>query len=313
MRTMTAALLAILLQAIPAKAESPAPPVLDEIKRIARQAEPRCKTPWVKDFIKAAQQLPPVGNRRFFHTADKSAYFTEEEAAKLPKVERAALTAREVDEEIYYARITDPLGYLRPMEVLAAAGFQPAGKRLVDFGYGNIGQLKMLASIGADALGIEVDPLLPKLYARDVGPLGSGRVRVLHGYFPTDPKLVEAIGRGYDLFLSKNTLKRGYVRPAVPVEPKKRIDLGSDQAFLAAVRDTPAPAAPGKPYVQMGDIRCPFEKATLERAGFEVLAYDVDDNREGRAVAKLLEWDKGPDAMELEHGLFAMYTLARRK
>jgi hypothetical protein len=62
----------------------------------------------------------------------------------------------------------------------------------------------------------------------------------------------------------------------------------------------------------MADIACPFDRATLERAGFEVLGFDVDDSVEARAVAKLLEWDQGEGAMKLED-LFARYTLLRRR
>jgi hypothetical protein len=307
-------------------AEGASPGALAEIKRIARKAEDRSKTPWVREFMRAAQQLPPVGTRSFLHTPDKKSYFTPDEAARLPEAQRAKLVRRDVDEEVYYARIVDPLGYLRVMEVLAGIGFEPKSKRIVDFGYGNIGQLKMLAAVGASTVGIEVDALLPKLYEKEATPSGSGGVRVLHGYFPTDRKVVDAVGRGYDLFLSKNTLKRGYVHPAIPVEPSQRIDLGSDDKVLGAIHDLlkpgglfviynfgPAPAAKGKPYVQMADIRCPFDRRALERAGFEVLSLDVDDNAEGRAVARLLEWDRGPDGMDVDRGLFASYTIARRR
>jgi hypothetical protein len=303
------------------------PPALAEIKRIARLAEARPRVAWVREFLHAAQALPSIGRRVFFHDAEKTRYFTAAEADKLPAPERARLVRREVDDEIYYARITDPLGYLRPMEILAQAGFTPRGRRLLDFGYGNIGQLKMLAALGADARGIEVDPLLPKLYAGDVGPdPHGGRVMVYHGYFPTDRALVTAVGDGYDLFISKNTLKRGYVHPQTPQPKKGVIDLGPDADLLALVHGKlkpgglffiynfgPAPAPPGKPYIPMADIACPFSRAALEQAGFEVLAYDVDDIVEGRAVARLLEWDRGPDAMDLERGLGARYTLARRK
>jgi len=304
----------------------PKPTLLEEIKRVAKNAMTHPSEPWVKSFLEAAQHLPAFAPRVFFHTADKSTYYTEDEAAKLPEATRKSLVRRIVDEETYYARIADPTGYLRPLEILARAGWAPAGARLLDFGYGNIGQLKMLAALGADAVGIEVDPLLPKLYGKDVGPSGLGKVSVLHGYFPSDKALVAAVGKKYSLFLSKNTLKRGYVHPQVPVEPKKRIDLGSDDNFLTIVHDLlrpggfffiynigPAEAQRGKPYVQMADIVSPFDKAALERAGFEVLAFDVDDSKEVRAVGRLLEWDQGPDAMDLEHNIFSRYMLARRR
>src|SRR5438067_1622429 len=88
--------------------------------------------------------------------------------------------------------------------------------------------------------GIDVDPLQPALDAApaDRGPLGQagGSVRLVHGRFPADPRAVAAAGGGYDLFLSKNTLKRGYLHPAEEVDPRPLVDLGADDpTFLKAV------------------------------------------------------------------------------
>ena len=51
-------------------------------------------------------------------------------------------------------------------------------------------------------------------------------MKLVHGRFPADPKVVAAVGGGYDLFLSKNTLKRGYIHPAEKVDPRLLVDLG---------------------------------------------------------------------------------------
>ncbi len=321
---MNALLLAVVLTADagPSDAGTP-PPVLDEIRRLAKKAEPTAKSPWVKAFLHAAQALPPAPKLVLFHSADKKTWLTEVEAKKLPEAERAQLVRQEDDDELYYARVADPLGYLRAFDVLAATGFDPKGKKVLDLGYGSIGQLKMLAAIGADVTGIEVHPALPLLYAKENGKQGKGKVTVLHGYFPKDEALVKAAGGGYDLWMSKNTLKKGYVRPD---SGTAQIDVGTDEAFLGKVHDMlrpkglfyiynfgPAPVPPGKPAIPMADIRCPFSKEALEKAGFEVLAFDVSDDAEGRASAKVLEWDQGPDAFDVEKDLFARYTLARRK
>ncbi len=309
--------------AAPAAAAPPPPPALDEIKRLAQKAESFPHLPWVKAFIRAAQGLPPHPKQVFFHSADKKTWLTEADAAKLPEAERAQLVKQELDDEFYYARIADPLGYLRPFDVIGRAGFHPKGKKVLDLGYGSIGQLKMLASLGADVTGIEVHPALPLLYAKENGKQGPGKVTVLHGYFPREPALVKAAGGGYQLFMSKNTLKKGYVHPDTG---EAQIDVGPDDAFLKTVHGMlaprgfffiynfgPAPAAPGKPPIAMADIRCPFTKEAIEKAGFEVLAYNQADDAEGRAAAKVLEWNIGPDAMDVDHDLFAQYTLARRK
>jgi hypothetical protein len=104
-----------------------------------------------------------------------------------------------------------PLAYLLPLERFSAAGFgYLRGKRVADFGHGGIGQLRLFAAIGAEAVGIDVDAVQPVLYAApgDQGPFGKagGSVRLVHGPFPADPRVVAAVG-GYDLFVSKNTLR----------------------------------------------------------------------------------------------------------
>lgn len=304
-------------------------PVLPTLARMARDVEPTVQAGWVKDWLHAVRQLRSLPPRTFLCAKDRSRCLTEAEAKQLTQAQRAALVQRVADDDFVYARITDPLGYARPYDVLAAAGFSPKGRRVLDFGYGNAGQLVMLAALGADVTGIEVDALLPRAVEPLAGPVkGGGSLRVLHGFFPKDAALGEQVGGGYDLFISKNTLKRGYVHPERPVPPKQTIDLGvSDLEFARTVAAllkpgglfylynlSPAPAPPGKPYLPMADGRCPFAKETLEAAGFEVLAYDTVDDAAARAMGKALGWDQDPESpMDLARDLFSHYTLARRK
>lgn len=318
-------LLALVLLSLPDG--GPPPSTLEEIQRLAMKLEPAVESPWVKRWLRAARELPPVTPRTCWCTKDRAACWPTK-----PEGERRELVERTVDDTYFYARAADPLGYARAFDVLAAAGFSPKGKKILDFGYGNVGQLAMLARLGADAHGIEVDPLLPLAYARTVGPVRArdgtkGRLAVHHGYFPKVAALVSEVGRGYALFISKNTLKRGYVHPSQPVPAGQRIDLGSDEAFLKAVHQSlapgglffiynlsPAKAKPGQPYKPMADGECPFPKEQLERAGFEVLAFDVTDDTAARAMGRTLEWDQdGDDPWNLEEDLFARYTLARRR
>jgi hypothetical protein len=152
-------------------------------------------------------------------------------------------------------------------------------------------------------------------------------VKLVHGRFPTDPKAVAAVGGGYDLFLSKNTLKRGYIHPAEKVDPRLLVDLGADDpAFLKAVASalkpggwlviynlSPAPNAAGQPYRPMADGRCPFSAEDLAAAGFETLVRDGGDDEAARALGAALGWDKPPVNMKLEHDLFALVTVARKR
>ncbi len=317
------ALLALLLAAAP-DAGAPPEPALAQIKRLGAKLEPHVAAPWVKAWVRTAQELEPVAPRTWYCRKDRSGCV--EEAPK----DLTGFVRRDVDDAYFYARITDPLGYARAFDVLARHGFSPNGRKVLDFGYGNAGQLLMLAKLGADVHGIEVDPVLPLAYAGVVGAVkgkGAGRLAVHHGFFAKDAALVKEVGGGYDLFLSKNTLKRGYVHPEEKVPDDRRIDLGlGDDAFLAQVFGmlkpgglffiynlAPAPAPPGKPFVQAADGRTPFSREAYQKAGFEVLAFDAVDDEAARAMARVLEWDKDPESpMDVERELFAKYTLARR-
>src|SRR6516164_11253677 len=92
-----------------------------------------------------------------------------------------------------------PLAYLLPLERLAAAGFGDLrGRRVADFGHGGIGQLRLFAEMGAEAVGIDVDPVQPILYATpgDQGPVGKagGAGKLVPGRFPAAPMTMVAVG-----------------------------------------------------------------------------------------------------------------------
>lgn len=307
------ALLLTLLVATPDA--GPPPPILPELRRLATRLEPALEAPWVKEWLKGVDQLQPVKPATWYCSKDKQ-HCTPMD----PK--NPAFPPRVADDEFVYARITDPLGYGRPFEVLAAAGFDPKGKKVLDFGYGNLGQLLMLAPLGVEVHGIEIDALLPLATGHLVGRVGGKGLLVLHhGFFASDARLVKEVGTGFDLFLSKNTLKRGYVHPAEPKGAQGQIDLGlEDQQLLALVFSMLKPGgsffiynlapAQGRPYLPMADGRCPWSRELLQAAGFEVVAYDSDDSVKARQMGHLLEWDSGGE--DLKKTLFATYTLLRR-
>ncbi len=126
---------------------------------------------------------------------------------------------------------------------------------------------------GAHATAVDVDPLLPEIYKDASGAFGSGSVQLLHGRFPFETTLVEDAGTGYDLVVSKNTLKRGYIHPSrTPTSPRHVIDLGvDDEIFLAAIAKLlktqglfviynfcPPKAAEDKPYIPWAEGESPF-------------------------------------------------------
>jgi len=299
----------------------------------ARKLQPLARTDLGRAFLKAAEDTPPYTPRTVYRRGKAREWLDAAAFAKLPAAERGAWTPVSIDEETYQGLFYgSPLAYLLPLERLGGVGFGTLrGKRMADFGHGGIGQLRLFAELGARAVGIDVDPLQPVLYSApgDQGPIGKagGSVKLVHGRFPADPKVVAAVGGGYDLFLSKNTLKRGYIHPAEKVDPRRLVNLGVDDAtFLKAVASalkpggwfviynlSPAPNAAGKPYIPWADGRCPFSAEDLAAAGFETLVRDAVDDKAARALGAALGWDKPPDNMKLADDLFALVTIARKK
>ncbi len=300
---LTAALMMVLSQS----PDAGTPTVLPELRRLATKLEPQVKSPWVKQWLRNVNELKHVEPVTYYCTKDKQRCAVADPDQ--------GFTPRVVDDEYLYARITDPLGYERAFEVLAANGFKPAHAKVLDFGYGNVGQLLMLTKLGADVHGVEVDGLLP-LASK---PLLKG-VTLHHGYFPSDAKLVKEIGSGYSLWISKNTMKRGYVHPTEPSGATAQIDLGDDTALLATIHKQLKPGGlwliynigpkQKTPYVPMADIHSPWTREQLTAAGFEIVGFDVDDSAAMRAMGHALEWDS--DGTNIDEEFFAMWTLVRR-
>jgi len=292
-----------------------------------------------KRFLRSTTQLPQIAPRKIFVRPDKSKYYTEEQAQKESEEVRKTLLPYDVDEDKYYnTNYGSPLSYSRPLDVLFAHGLKlPAGSKVLDFGYGYIGHLRLLASMGMHTTGVDVWPLLPALYSfpgdqGDVtGPNGEkGSVRLLHGRFPAEKEIVATIGGGYRLIISKNVLKKGYIHPDRPVENEKmRIDLGaSDEVVLKSFLDAlepggffliynicPALTPPDKPFIPWSDGRSPFAKSQFEKAGFEVVEFEKDDTEAIRILGKTLGWDRpedGEPGMDLVNDLSVLYTLVRK-
>jgi SAM-dependent methyltransferase len=340
MGALTLAALVLLLAAcVPSpRPELPAPPGESPVERLRREAralEPLVRSALGRAFLAETAALPRIAPRVVYHDPGRQRFYSETQARDLGDEERRGLERKTYDEEYYYyTRYGTPLAYARPLEVLAGAGAtEVSGKRILDFGHGGIGQLRLLAGLGAEVTGVEVDPLLPVLYGGPadqgtvVGTRGQqGKLTLVNGRFPADLAVRRAVGGGYDLILSKNVLKRGYVHPAEPVPERQRIRLGvPDEEFVRTLFAAlfpggrvllynlcPAPAPPGKPYIPWADGRSPFSREMWEATGFLVLAFDQDDTSQARALGRALGWDRGPDAMVLERDLFALYTLVER-
>jgi hypothetical protein len=218
-----------------ARAATPAPDdtsAVAELQREAQSLAPLATTQLGRRFLAGTDALPHVAPRTVFYDSTRTRYWSASEAQALPPAVRDSMLTRTLDESFYYTtRYGSPLAYLRPLELLAATRDfgDVAGRKIVDFGYGTIGHLRLLAGLGAEMVGIEVDPLLRALYREpgDQGRIGSGEkagwVRLVHGQFPGGPGILGAVGGNVDIFLSKNTLKNGYLHPAEKVDPRRLV------------------------------------------------------------------------------------------
>jgi hypothetical protein len=364
-KRLLVAILAILLSACttqapmtrPAGTPSASPtrePVSVETSRSATQQQlineanaltPLATTPLGKRFLRAAESLPSVTPRSAFRDDNTREFFSRAEVDALPEERRKKLSTIELDEyRYYYTKYGSPLAYVRALDLAATNGVMDVkGAHILDFGYGSIGHLRLLASLGAITTGVDPDSYLDALYsqASDQGKVEparglrigtSGSVTLAHGRWPKDAVITEKVARGgpYQLILSKNTLKRGYLKPERRANKNQLIDLGvTDEVFLKATHDALAPggiliiynlapkqAAADKPYLPHADARSPFSRDQYVKAGLSVISFDSEDHTFVRQMGSALGWDKndkGEVNNDLSTNLFALYTVVRRQ
>jgi SAM-dependent methyltransferase len=317
-------------------------PAVEQMRAEASKTRRLVHHPDVERFLVSVTWLPVVEDGRTIWVEPAKGMpkraFSQAEYDKLPEPERAGLTADHyTDKRFYYTRYGTPLAYARPLDIVADhAGKNPYRyRKVLDFGYGTIGHLRLLASIGNIAVGVDVDPTLKALYSgpEDTGiikgvgmndVMNDGSLALYCGHWPGDKDIASAIGGDYDLIISKNTLKNGYINPEQPVDKRMLVDLGvPQQEFVSKVAAAlkpggifmiynicPAQKPKGEGYIPWADGRCPFPKEMLEKAGLDVLNLDTDDTAAMREFAKALGWDQGANPIDLDHDLFATYTLA---
>ncbi len=319
------------------------------LRREAGLLRATLKAPDAHRFVIQTNYLPVVDEVTVYVRDEPRRYLSPAQYEALSEEERAGYVEKKIDDYFfYYTRYGSPLAYARAIDLVAQEWGSVQGgpetfrdKKIVDFGFGGIGQLRMMGNMGAHVTGIEVDPLLQALYADpalqgevtrpsimdDVPPVGS--LKLVFGQWPADAATKQAVAeRGkFDLFISKNTLKRGYITPEKEVDPRMLVQLGvSNEQFVQELADAmnpgglvmiynicPKQAPEGEPYKPWADGRCPFTREQLEAAGFEILKYDEDDTPAAREMGRRLEWDNGANAMDLENDLVVWYTLLRKK
>lgn len=325
-----------------APAPEPEPTGVARIQRDAAALRPLVTSEVAKRFLDAAASLPAIETRTL-HRDPSGRWLSKAEVEALPEEQRKAIKSIPMNEDRYYnTKYGSPLAYVRALDLAATCGAAPAfssleGARVLDYGYGTVGHLRLMASLGAHATGVDVDPFLTALYgeAPDTGPVPGhggapdGSITLAHGRFPADAAAKETVeagrqGGGYHLITSKNTLKNGYINPAEPVDRRLLVDLGVGHgAFVRALYDllepgglvviynlSPAPSKKGEEYKPWADGRCPFKRELWEDAGFTIIAFDENDDAAARALGRALGWDKG--GMNLESDLFGLYTIVQK-
>ncbi len=348
MRTNLAAVAVLLALAGPAIGQDSSKPVaapaaapaepnpVDVLKQEAESLRPLVATDLGRAFLAAAGGLPVPAARTILRTKDRSAAYTPEQAAKLPEETRTALVEKTYPPAFYYTTgYGTPLVYARVVDLLAQNGVSSlAGKKLLDFGYGTVGHIRLLASLGCDAHGVDVEPVFQALYSQsgDHGDIAgannapAGRITLHFGRWPAERAVVREVGGGYDIITSKNTLKRGYIHPARPVDPRTLVRLGVDDGtYLRTVFDAlkpggifliynlcPAQAPPDKPYIPWADGECPFPRTMLEQSGFEIIEFDHEDRATALDYWMALGINDGKSREETGKDLFAWYTICRR-
>src|SRR5262245_30141676 len=154
-----------------AGATAPAPAdttALGELREQAIALKPLVKTLAVQAFLDSTRALPFPGSRTLYMDSSRTHFYSEPQSRELGDEARAKLIARTLDDHFYYnTRYGTPLAYARPLDLVAQQGVKSfTGWHIVDFGYGGIGHLRLLASLGANVVGVDVDPLLPVLYSQ---------------------------------------------------------------------------------------------------------------------------------------------------
>src|SRR5215472_7048151 len=157
----------VVLLAALAGPDGAAKPTPSALPAEARKLRPLAKSDLGRAFLKAAEGAGPYAPRTVYRRGKSREWLGAAAFARLTSADRAAWTPMTIDEGTYQGLFYgSPLAYLLPLERLGAAGFGGLrGKRVADFGHGGIGQLRLFAELGAEAVGIDVDPLQPVLYA----------------------------------------------------------------------------------------------------------------------------------------------------
>ncbi|MBL8760352.1 MAG: hypothetical protein JNL50_03535 [Phycisphaerae bacterium] len=319
----------------PAQPTDPAPIVITEkLRADAAALAPLVTSELARDFLDATSLLAEPAPRVVYRNREKGLAVSQRVFDRMTTEEQAILSPRQCPPQFYYETgYGSPLVYVRLLELAAPHAARDESRKLLDFGYGSIGQLHLLSHLGFEAHGVDVEPMLEALYSEpaDTGPVGRGLAQIHTGQWPAEPALRKSIGGGYSIITSKNTLKAGYIHPTPPegqvVDERKLVKLGvSDAMFLKSVHDALRPAGlfiiynicppqnpPDKEYIPWADGKSPWSRQEFNDAGFDVLALDVDDQAWVLDCFEKLGYTDGKPREQAAKDYFCWYTILKRK
>jgi hypothetical protein len=141
-------------------AEPPPPPVTEKMRTDAEALAPLVKSDLAKQFLAATVQLKEPASRTIYRNREKGIALSKRQFDALPEGEKESLTPREYPPQFYYETgYGSPLVYVRMLDLAAPHMRTVERPKLLDFGFGSIGQLQLLAHCGFDAHGVDVEPV----------------------------------------------------------------------------------------------------------------------------------------------------------
>jgi hypothetical protein len=301
---------------------------LQSLLNDAEQLREIYTSPQAKQMLDQVEHLPVCEPRTIYASFRPNKAFNEDEYNNLSEEQQQKLRKLDITPIDYYSTFYgSPLVYARTLDLLHqhAPDFTINNTNIIDLGYGQLGQLRLWAQMGAHVTGIEIDPILTAIYddCQAVGDLeepNTGSLTLIEGSWPNEESARTQVGDGYDLFISRNLLKRGYVKPE-KLNPNFPPPVGwemSDAEMLGHLYDILSPGAiviieslgpkpdPQKPW---SDISNPWPESAWTKAGFQILAHDQDESTYARTMGAALGWD---ERMNLETDLFAVYSMYRK-
>jgi hypothetical protein len=298
------------------------------LQKQANAIQPLAKSVAAKEFLQGAAALRTKESRIVYTRASDRTTITPDAFASLKPDAQTGFEKKTYGDEFYYATFYgSPVAYMRAIDVVGERGIASLNNaKILDIGYGAIGGPRMLAGAGARVSAVDVDSLLPALYREtvDQGAIAGfdgrvGNLTLFDGVYAGGTTLTKLIGGGFNVIVTKNTMKNGYMKP--PAGRKALVDFGAtDDVLLDTIYEALAPGGlfliynisgafdPARPAT---DGKSPFTRDQFAKANLQVIAFEENDDAAMRAMGKSLGWET--PGTDITKTFFSLYTLVQRK